>query len=78
MFYNIKDAREALDNMDDYARMDTGVNAIGPMKVLTAFLDHAERVIEANHAYAETNAKLLGRALAAEKKLLEIDNKSID
>lgn len=39
----IKAAREALDNMDDYARMNTGVNAIGPRGVLERFISEVER-----------------------------------
>jgi hypothetical protein len=42
---DIKAAREALDNMDDYARMNTGVNAIGPRKVLEDFISAAERAV---------------------------------
>lgn len=38
----IKEAREALDNMDDYARMSTGVNAIGPRECLEKFIDASE------------------------------------
>lgn len=32
-------AREALDSLDDYARMDTGVDAFGPRGVLERFID---------------------------------------
>lgn len=39
---HIKAAREALDNMDDYARMNTGVDAIGPRSVLERFISEAE------------------------------------
>lgn len=34
-----KDAIEALDNMDDYARMQIGVDAIGPRKVLEDYIN---------------------------------------
>lgn len=44
----IKDAREALDSMDDYARMETGINAIGPRNVLEAFIASAEATIDAS------------------------------
>lgn len=36
-------AREALDNMDDYARMNAGVNAYGPRGVLERFISEVER-----------------------------------
>lgn len=39
----IKAAREALDNMDDYARMSAGVDAIGPRGVLERFISEVER-----------------------------------
>ena len=35
-------ARTALDNMDDYARMDTGVDAYGPRTCLEDFIRKAE------------------------------------
>lgn len=38
----IKAAREALDNLDDCARIDTGVNAIGPRSVLESFINLVE------------------------------------
>ena len=39
----IKAAREALDSLDDCARMESGVDAIGPRGVLEAFITLAER-----------------------------------
>jgi len=36
------DAREALDSMDDFARMDVGVDAHGPRGVLERFIANAE------------------------------------
>jgi len=39
---DVKAAREALDSMDDYARMNAGVDAIGPRKVLEDFISMAE------------------------------------
>ena len=36
------DAREALDSMDDFARMDVGVDAHGPRGVLDRFIAAAE------------------------------------
>lgn len=32
-------ALNALDSMDDYARMDVGVDAIGPRRTLSAFIE---------------------------------------
>ena len=43
-------ARVALDSMDDYARMETGVDPYGPRTVLEAFIREAE---------AESNAQYL-------------------
>lgn len=34
-----QDAREALDSLDDFARMDCGVDAIGPRGVLERFIE---------------------------------------
>jgi hypothetical protein len=39
----VQQAREALDNLDDYARMDTGVDAIGPRGVLETFISNVEK-----------------------------------
>lgn len=41
----IEQAREALDDMDDYARMDAGVDAKGPREVLERFIAERERVM---------------------------------
>ena len=38
---NVEKARQALESMDDFARM-AGVNPIGPYKVLKEFIDEAE------------------------------------
>lgn len=38
-------AREALEDMDDYARMDAGVDAKGPREVLERFIAEHERVM---------------------------------
>lgn len=43
----IAKAREALDNMDDYARMTVGVDAIGPRGVLEKLLDELEAALKA-------------------------------
>lgn len=37
-----KQAMKALDNLDDYARMDVGVNAYGPRGVLEQFIRQQE------------------------------------
>lgn len=39
---SIADAREALDNMDDYARMRAGVDAMGPRRALEVFIKQVE------------------------------------
>lgn len=39
----MEQALEALDNMDDYARMDMGVNAYGPMGVLKSFIEQSKQ-----------------------------------
>ncbi|KWA83745.1 hypothetical protein WL29_20485 [Burkholderia ubonensis] len=41
-------AREALDSMDDFARMTTSVDASGPRGVLERFIAQAMPVTEAN------------------------------
>ncbi|KVP96921.1 hypothetical protein WJ97_13955 [Burkholderia ubonensis] len=41
-------AREALDSMDDFARMDAGVDAKGPRGVLEQFIAQAKPVTEAD------------------------------
>lgn len=38
-----KQALEALDNLDDYARMEIGVDAVGPRTVLERFILQAQR-----------------------------------
>ena len=51
------DAREALDSMDDFARMDVGVDAHGPRGVLDRFIaaaeDLARRVERAEVAHVQ-------------------------
>ena len=44
----IAQARKALDDMDDYARMEVGVDAMGPRNVLEKFIDD----VQAAHAGA--------------------------
>ena len=53
----IKAAREALDNMDDYARMNTGVDAIGPRKVLEDFITEAERTNQSSQPVLDLGAQ---------------------
>jgi len=42
---DIAAARKALDNLDDYARMETGVDAIGPRTVLEQFITAVEDIL---------------------------------
>lgn len=44
MKITIEQAKTALDNLDDYARMDVGVNAMGPRGVLKRFIEEAASV----------------------------------
>lgn len=44
----IAKAKEALDNLDDYARMDVGVDAMGPRGVLEKFIASVEELLAAN------------------------------
>lgn len=37
--YTAEQARVALDDLDDFARMDTGVDAMGPREVLEGFIE---------------------------------------
>lgn len=39
MEVSIEDALEALEEMDDYARMEIGVEPFGPYKVLKTFIE---------------------------------------
>lgn len=39
-------ALEALDNLDDYARMDVGVDAIGSRRVLREYIEQSAKEIE--------------------------------
>ena len=45
---NIEVAREALESMDDFAKMDVGVNPIGPYNVLQDFINEVERLLHYN------------------------------
>lgn len=41
-------ALEALENMDDFARMDTGVDPVGPYKVLRDFIETRADLVAEN------------------------------
>lgn len=75
MSITIEQAREALENMDDYSRMG-GIVPTGAYKVLKEFIEQAQRLESANISYASENANLLGRALMAEKKVDELKTKN--
>lgn len=45
---NVDDARVALENMDDFAKMDVSVNPIGPYNVLKDFIYEVERLLHYN------------------------------
>lgn len=49
----VEQAREALDDMDDYARMSIGVDAKGPREVLERFIANYERVVAELRAEVE-------------------------
>jgi hypothetical protein len=57
--YTAEQARKALDDMDDYARMETGVDAIGPRKVLEAFIEQAEQMMRAREMGEAVTAWML-------------------
>ena len=40
----IEQALEAIDNLDDYARMDTGVDAVGPRELLVSFVSQSAQL----------------------------------
>lgn len=46
MYVKIEDARKALDSMDDFARMDVGVDPFGPRKVIEDFFAQSEKDAE--------------------------------
>ena len=50
----VEHAREALESMDDYARMDVGVDASGPREVLERFIAEHERVVAELRALSVT------------------------
>ena len=44
----IEQALEAIDNLDDYARMDAGVDAVGPRELLVSFVSQHEQFLAEN------------------------------
>lgn len=58
-------ALEALDNMDDYARMTVGVDAVGPRNTLRAYIEAADAKVSDDEAeedpqrYDETGEPIL-------------------
>lgn len=65
-------ALEALDNMDDYARMGIGVDAIGPRKVLEDYIKQPCPDCESSEAIMEMHCAKV-RSQAARIKELEAD-----
>ena len=64
-------AREALEDMDDYARMDAGVDAKGPRETLERFIAEHERVVADAERYRAL-CELLRRDPAAPWALREL------
>lgn len=54
------DAREALDSMDDFARMEVGVDARGPRGVLDRFIAAAEALARRVEGAPTTQAIVAG------------------
>lgn len=44
----VEQALEAIDNLDDYARMETGVDPIGPRECLISFVSQYEQLRSEN------------------------------
>lgn len=40
----VEQALEAIDNLDDYARMDVGVDAVGPRELLISFVSQSAQL----------------------------------
>lgn len=70
---DVVQALEALESMDDFARMDIGVYPIGPYRVLREFIAARADIVDANKAlvveneqlksyFSEERGKLLGTA----------------
>lgn len=69
----VERAREALEDMDDYARMDAGVDAQGPRETLERFIAEHERVV----AELQTaRAEYAGRARLAETRMIEAEQRA--
>lgn len=58
-------ALQALDNLDDCARMDCGVDAVGPRSTLAVYINQAEEIIAAAQRQAREEPVALLRALVA-------------
>ena len=52
-------AYEALSEIDDCARMDIGVDAMGPRKVLEQFVADVEKLADTEERVAEAIAKMI-------------------
>ena len=65
----VERAREALEGMDDYARMDAGVDAKGPREVLERFIAEHERVMV---ELQELSASLKADAAALRRECIDI------
>ena len=61
---SVQAAREALDSLDDYARMGVGVDAHGPRGMLERFIAQTAELIEAGREYdlARHRLEMLGLA----------------
>jgi len=45
---SIKEARRAVDNLDDYSKMEIGVNPIGDVFYLELFISDVEKLVHKN------------------------------
>lgn len=45
---SIKEARRAVDNLDDYSKMEVGVNPIGDVFFLELFINKIEALVKSN------------------------------
>ena len=68
------DAREALDSMDDFARMDVGVDAHGPRGVLDRFIAAAEDLARRVEGAAAASVTVTIPAISAGGYASEIDS----
>jgi len=65
----VQQALTALDNMDDYARMNTGVNAYGPVGALRAFIEQTHQKEEDKKLINHVTATLAQDLLAVHAAL---------